>query len=344
MRWAALAKGICGSVLALALALAAFPAAAQATLKAVQERGQLRCGVSGGVPGFSEKNAQGVWTGLDADLCRALAAAIFDDPSKITFIPLSPENRFAALVSGSVDVLSRNTTWTLAREATMGLQFAAVTYYDGQGFMVRRSRGATSARNFDGARICVQTGTTTELNLEDYFDAGKINYTKVSMPSTAEAVRAYSDGRCDVLTSDIGQLYAARARLSAPDEHVVLPEVISKEPLGPAVRSGDIPWLNLVKWTHYAMVDAEELGISQASLGQAMESDRAEVRRLLGTYAALGQALGLTNDWAARIIHHVGNYGESFDRNLGEGSKLGIPRGFNRLWTQGGLQYAPPFR
>jgi len=332
------------AVLCTLLGIGVLPVSAQATLDAVRQRGELLCGVSEGIAGFSAQDAQGIWTGLDVDFCRALAAAIFNDPGKVSFVPLSPEGRFASLVSGAVDVLSRNTTWTLTREATMGIQFAAVTYYDGQGFMVRKSQERSSARELDGANICVQSGTTTELNLDDYFSVNGIAYTKISVPSSTQAVQAYAEGRCDVLTSDIGQLYAARQLLPAPDENVVLPDIISKEPLGPAVRASDASWLNIVKWTHNAMVYAEELGVSRANIDEEMNANGAEIKRLLGIHPGLGHALGLPDDWAARIIRHVGNYGESFARNLGSESNLHIPRGFNDLWTRGGLQYAPPFR
>jgi general L-amino acid transport system substrate-binding protein len=224
------------------------------------------------------------------------------------------------------------------------MQFAAVTYYDGQGFMVRKSRGATSAEQLAGSKICVDSNTTTELNLQDYFHINKINYQELAFPTVEDAVRAYDDGRCDVLAGDGVQLHAERLRLKVPDDHAILSDVISKEPLGPAVQAGDDQWLNLVKWTHFAMVNAEEEGVTRKTLSQAMESEKADIRRLLGEYAALGEALGLSNDWAVRIIHHVGNYGEVFDRNLGKDSRLAIPRGLNRLWTDGGLQYAPPLR
>jgi general L-amino acid transport system substrate-binding protein len=326
------------------LAAGTLPAPAQTTLDAVRGRGELLCGVSEGIAGFSAQNAEGIWTGFDVDFCRALAAGIFDDPSKVVYVPLSPAAGFAALVSGAVDILSANLTWTLAREATMGIQFAAVTYYDVQGFMVRRSRGAASARDLDGASICVESGTTLELNLQDYFAVSGMAYDKVSLSGPEQAVSAYSEGRCDVLSSDAGHLYAVRRLLPAPDEHAILPDIISKEPLGPAVRADDPGWLNLVKWTHYAMVDAEELGVSSANLEESKNSGGAEAKRLLGIYGGLGQALGLPRDWAARIIRDVGNYGESFERNLGVESSLGIPRELNRLWSQGGLQYAPPFR
>jgi general L-amino acid transport system substrate-binding protein len=321
-----------------------LPSAAQTTLQAVKARGEVRCGVSEGLPGLSARDENGQWSGFDVDMCRALAAAIFDDPTKVAFTPLSTEKRFAALASGEIDVLSRDTTWTLTREAGLGMEFAAVTYYDGQGFMVRKNRGATSVAQLDGAKICVDSNSTTQLNLEDHFHVNRIKYEEVAVPTVREAVRAYDEGSCNVLTGDVVQLYSERLQLKQPDEHVILSEVISKEPLGPAVHQGDDQWLNLVKWTHFAMVNAEELGVSQKTLSQATESDKAEIRRLLGIYAALGEALGLSNDWAVRIIRHVGNYGEVFERNLGSGSNLAIPRGLNRLWTDGGLQYAPPMR
>lgn len=344
-----------GSALLLAtascvlLATTGFPAHAQSalsrtTLNAVKERGYLRCGVSDHLPGFSTKDANGVWTGFSVDVCRALAAAIFDDPSKVVYTPLTVETGFAPLVSGAIDVLARANTWTLAREAGLGIQFAYVNYYDGQGFMVRKNRGAASAHDLDGTKICVQGESTSALNLADYFRANKLSYKEVMLPSEPEVVAAYDQGRCDVITSDISRLHSERLELKSPDEHVILPDVISKEPLGPAVRNGDDQWLTLVKWAHFAMVDAEELGVTQKTLPEAVESDRAEIKRLLGSYAALGEALGLSNDWAARIIGHVGNYGEVYERNLGTGSKLAIPRGRNRLWTEGGLVYAPPMR
>ena len=323
---------------------AAQQALPQTTLNKIRERGSVSCGVSDHLPGFSDQDEKGVWTGFDVDFCRALAAAIFDDPSKVVLIPVSAETSFAPLVAGTIDVLSRNTTWTLGREAGFGIQFPTVTYYDSQGFMVRKSRDATSARDLDGAKICVARSTTTELNLADYFRANRLNYTGVPLATGAEVVKAYDDGRCDAVTGDISQLHAARLLLRAPDDHVILPDTISKEPLGPAVRDGDNQWLNLVKWTHFAMVDAEELGVTQKTLAESMASGDAEVKRLLGTYGALGEALGLTNDWAARIIRHVGNYGETFERNIGSGSRLAIARGMNRLWNDGGIQYAPPIR
>jgi general L-amino acid transport system substrate-binding protein len=340
---AILAQGLLSlTIAACALLATSSPSTAQGTLDAIKQRGNLRCGVSDHLPGFAAKDASGVWTGFSVDVCRALAAAIFDDPSKVTFTPLTVETGFAPLVSGTIDVLARANTWTLAREAGMGIQFAFVSFYDGQGFMVRKSRGAASARDLDGTRICVQRESTSELNLADYFDANKLHYEKVALANQAEVMAAYDEGRCEAVTSDISRLHSERLELKTPDEQVILPDVIAKEPLGPAVRNGDDQWLTLVKWSHFVMVNAEELGVNQMTLSVAMESDRARIKRLLGAYAALGQVLGLSNDWAARIIRHVGNYGEVYDRNLGKGSKLAIPRGLNRLWIYGGLQYAPP--
>ena len=347
-RVAAVACG--GRVLSLAVAacalllLAPSPSAAQKTLNAVKARGEVRCGVSGQLPGFSAKDAKGVWTGFSVDVCRALAAAIFDDPSKVVFTPLTVETGFGPLVSGDIDVLARANSWTLAREAGLGIQFAYVNYYDGQGFMVRKSRGVASARDLNGTKVCVQRESTSELNLADYFRANQLNYEEIALPNEREVVTAYDEGRCDVVSSDISRLHSERLDLKAPAAHVILPDAIAKEPLGPAVRNGDDQWLTVVKWTHFAMVDAEEQGISQKTLPEVMNSERARTRRLVGSLAALGEALGLSNDWATRIIHHVGNYGEVFDRNLGAGSRLAIPRGLNRLWTEGGLQYAPPMR
>ncbi len=315
---------------------------AQSTLTDVRQRGVVRCGVSEDLPGFAEKQENGEWVGFDVDLCRALAAAIFNDPSKVAFTPVSAQNRFSQLVSGSIDVLSRDTTWTLSREAGLGIEFPVVTYYDGQGFMVRESSGIKSVLGLKGATICVPSATTTQLNLADYFRYHHMDYRELDFTSAVGAEKAYADGRCDAITADTSQLYADRTLLPHPAEHVILPEMISKEPLGPAVREGDDRWLNVVKWTVYAMVSGEELGIGQQSVGEAMASENASVRRLLGTYGALGEALGLTNDWAVRILREVGNYGESFDRNLGKGSKLGIPRGLNQLWNKGGLLYSPP--
>jgi general L-amino acid transport system substrate-binding protein len=314
------------------------------TLQAVKARGALICGVSDGLVGFSSADAAGNWSGFDVDACRAVAAAIFNDANKVQFVALHTDERFAALQSGKVDLLARNATWTMSREGSLGILFAAVTYYDGQGFLVRRSRKADSALELDGAKVCALAGTTTELNLADYFRANHISYTAETFATADDSAKAYDDGRCDVMTSDVSQLYSTRLKLARPDDHVILPEVISKEPLSPVVRQGDDQWFNLVKWSLFAMLDAEELGVSSKTIAQAMGSDKPDVKRLVGTEGNFGEQVGLTKDWAARIITLVGNYGEVFERNVGAGSKLGIPRGLNGLWTNGGIHYAPPIR
>jgi general L-amino acid transport system substrate-binding protein len=329
--------------LAAVSALAAGSVSAQ-TLKTVKDRGSLVCGVSQGLPGFSSPDDRGNWTGLDVDLCRAIAAAIFNDPNKVKFSPLSAKDRFTALQTGEIDILSRNSTWTMLRDTQLGLNFAAVNYYDGQGFMVRKALKVNSALELNGATVCTQTGTTTELNVADYFRANKMKYEVVAFATADETVKAYDAGRCDVFTSDVSQLYAMRLKLAKPDDQMILPEVISKEPLGPVVRQGDDQWFNIVKWTFFAMLNAEELGVTQKTVDEAMKSSRPDVRRLVGTDGNFGEQVGLTKDWAARIIRHVGNYGESFERNVGTGSKLNIDRGLNKLWSKGGIQYAPPIR
>ncbi len=344
-------SGSCGRLVlwaSLALALAAAlavpaPAAAQ-TLNAVRERGALVCGVSHGLLGFSSQDDKGNWSGFDVDLCRAIAAAIFADAGKVRFVPLDAAARFAALKSGDIDVLSRNSTWTMSRETAFGLIFAAVTYYDGQGFLVRKTLKVESALELDGKSFCLQTGTTGELNVADYFRANNMTYSAVELASLDEILKAYDAGRCDVFATDVSQLHAERLRLAKPDEHVILPDVISKEPLGPVVRQGDDQWFTIVKWTHFAMVNAEELGVSSKTIERAMQSDKPEVKRLVGTAGNFGEQAGLTNDWAARIVRLVGNYGEVFERNICTKSPLGIPRGLNHLWTMGGIQYAPPIR
>ncbi|MFK8250512.1 amino acid ABC transporter substrate-binding protein [Ancylobacter terrae] len=320
-------------------------AAAQAdTLSDVKSRGSLKCGVNQGLIGFATPDDKGNWSGFDVDLCRAVAAAIFDDPAKVTFVPLSADQRFPALQKGEVDVLSRNSTWTLGREADLKLMFAAVSYYDGQGFLVRDAQKKTSALELGGSKVCVQRGTTTALNVVDYFKANGMELQLIELPGVPEVLKAYDEGGCDVITADVSQLYALRLRLGKPGDHIVLPDVISKEPLGPVVRQGDDPWLNVVKWTYYALLNAEELGVSTATLDQALKSDKPDVKRLVGTDGNYGEQLGLTKDWAVRAVRAVGNYGEVFERNIGSGSKLGIPRGVNQLWSAGGIQYAPPIR
>ena len=328
---------------ALAAALAGTTASAQ-TLTAVKERGSLLCGVSQGLYGFSIPDDKGNWSGFDVDLCRAIAAAIFNDPGKVKFVPLSATDRFAALKSGAIDILSRNTTWTMSRETSLGLSFAGITYYDGQGFLVPGALNVESALELGGKSVCTQTGTTTELNLADYFASNKMELEVIALATAEETVKAYESGRCSVLTSDVSQLYAERLKLAKPGDHIILPEIISREPLGPAVRQGDDQWFNIVKWTHFAMVNAEELGVSSTTIDQAMRSEKPDVKRLVGTEGDYGVQLGLTKDWAARIIRLVGNYDEVFERNIGTASRLDIPRGVNNLWTNGGIQYAPPIR
>lgn len=330
---------------AAALAVAFAPAAVTAgTLDTVKQRGQLLCGSNTGLAGFGLPNEKGEWVGLDVDFCRAIAAAIFNDPTKVKFIPLSAKDRFTALQSGEVDVLARNGTATLSRDTTLGLNWGAPNYYDGQGFMVRKKLNVTSAKELNGASVCVQQGTTTELNLADFFRANNMKYEGVVFATSEETTKAYDSGRCDAFTTDASGLYSERIKLANPDDHVVLPEIISKEPLAPAVRHGDDQWFDIIRWTHYAMLTAEELGVTKANVDEMAKSTNPEIKRLLGTEGKFGESLGLTNDWAVRIVKLVGNYGESFERNVGEGSPLKIKRGLNAQWTKGGLQYAWPIR
>ncbi len=339
-----LTRTICYSIL-LATTVLAEAVLAGPTLEAVKAKGYLSCGVHHGLPGFASPDDKGNWTGIDVDVCRAIAAAVFGDARKVKFTPLSAKERLTALQSGEVDVLSRNTTWTLTRDAALGLNFTGTTYYDGQGFLIRKDLGVNSALELDGASICVQTGTTTELNLGDYFRTNRMKYTPVVYEKSDETLAAYEAGRCDALTSDRSQLYAHRLKLRAPGDHVVLPEVISKEPLGPVVRQGDDAWFNIVKWALFAMVNAEELSVNGTNAKGLRDSSRAPaVRRLLGVEGDKGKALQLSNDWAYDIVTQVGNYGEVFARNLGADSPLQIDRGLNQLWNKGGLQFAPPIR
>ena len=332
-------------VLTLALAAAFSTEAATAqTLKTVKDRGMLSCGVSQGLPGFSSPDDKGNWTGLDVDVCRAIAAAIFDDQTKVKYVPLSAKDRFTALQSGEVDVLARNTTWTMSRDTSLGIDFAAVNYYDGQGFMVRKVLKVSSALELNDASVCVQQGTTTELNLADYFRSNHMSLKTVTFATVDEALKAYDSGRCDAYTTDSSGLYGSRVLLADPGANIVLPEIISKEPLSPAVRQGDDAWEDVVRWTHHAMLDAEELGVNKNNVDDQKNSTNPEIRRLLGLEGQFGEGLGLTNDWAYRIIKAVGNYGESFERNVGQGSSLKIARGLNALWTKGGLQYGLPVR
>ena len=327
------------------LALCAGAGAAQAgTLDTVKQRGQLICGSNAGLAGFGLPDSNGNWTGLDVDYCRAVAAAVLGDPAKVKFIPLSAKDRFTALQSGEVDMLARNSTWTSSRDSTYGLVFAATNFYDGQGFMVRKKQNLTSAKELDGASICVQQGTTTELNLADYFRTNGMKYDSVAFADEDVVLKAYESGRCDALTTDSSGLYAERLRLAAPDDHMVLPEIISKEPLAAAVRQGDDQWFNIVKWTHFAMLDAEEAGVTSKNVDDMLKSENPDIRRLLGVEGDQGKGFGLDGKWAYNIVKMVGNYGEIFEKNVGESSPLKIKRGLNNLWNKGGLQYAPPIR
>ena len=331
------------SMLALAFVVFAQNASAQ-TLKAVTDRGILNCGTNGTLAGFGLPDAQGKWTGLDVDVCRAIAAAIFNDADKVKFVPLSAKDRFTALQSGEIDVLLRNTTWTSSRDSSLGLSFTGVDYYDGQGFMVRNALKVNSALELNGASVCVQQGTTTELNLADYFHAHNMQLKSVTFATANEAVKAYDAGRCDAYTTDASGLYAERLRLTNANDHIILPEIISKEPLGPVVRQGDDKWFTVVKWVLFAMINAEELNITSKNVDEMMKSTNPDVKRFVGTEGNYGEQLGLSKDWAVRIIKAVGNYGESFERNVGQGSPLKIDRGLNKLWNKGGIQYAPPVR
>ncbi len=322
----------------------AVTAAQAGTLDDVKKKGFIQCGVSQGLPGFSAPDDKGNWKGLDVDFCRAVAAAVFGDPNKVKFTPLSAKERFTALRSGEVDILSRNTTWTMQRDVELGLNFAGVLYYDGQGFMVRKSLGVTSALQLNGAEVCTNTGTTTELNVADFFRSHKMDYKVVAFEKADEVVKAYDEGRCDVYTTDRSGLAAMRLKMKNPDEHVVLPEIISKEPLGPVVRHGDDQWFDIVKWTLFALINAEELGVTSQNVDEMKKSTDPAIRRLLGVEGKFGETLGLTNEWAYNAIKHVGNYGEIYDRNVGPKTPLGLARGLNALWNKGGIMYAPPIR
>ncbi len=336
-----------GIGMAGAVALASFATTAvaqQKTLETVKARGNINCGVGQGTPGFAFPDDKGNWSGLDVDYCRALAAAIFNDPTKVSFKPLTAKERFTALQSGEIDVLSRTTTWTMSRDTAMGLSFTGVMYYDGQGLMVPKKLGVKSAKELNGASVCVATGTSTELNLADYFRLNNMTYKPVVFEKADEVNAAYDSGRCDVYTTDQSGLYAQRLRLKAPNDHVVLPEIISKEPLGPSVRQGDFQWFTLTKWVYFALLNAEEAGVTQKNVDEMMKSNNPEVRRLLGVEGEFGKAIGLDNDWVVKIVKGVGNYGEIYERNVGPETPLKIARGVNNLWSKGGLQYAPPVR
>jgi general L-amino acid transport system substrate-binding protein len=317
------------------------------TLGDVQKRGELNCGVNGptGLTGFGIPDDQGHWRGLDVDVCRAVASAIFGDDTKVKYVPLGSKERFTALQSGEIDLLVRNSTWTFSRENDLGLEFVAVNYYDGQGFMVRKELGVDSALKLSGATICVQTGTTTEKNLADWFQANKLELKTVVFENADQARGAYDQGRCDAYTTDASGLASERTQLKNPSDNIILPEIISKEPLGPAVRFGDDKWVGLVRWSYFAMLIAEEKGITQANVDQIKGSSQdPEVRRLLGVDDDMGKMMGVPKDWAYHVIKNVGNYGESFERNVGLKTQLGLARGLNELWNKGGLQYAPPLR
>lgn len=327
-------------------ALAATSAASATTLEDVKSAGVLKCGVSTGLAGFATPDDAGNWQGLDVDLCRAVAAAVLGDASKVEYVPLSSKVRFEVLKSGEIDMLSRVTTWTLTRDVGLGLNFAGVNYYDGQGFMVSKDLGVSSAKELDGASVCIQTGTTTELNLSEYFRLNGMTYEPVPVETSAEGRAAYSAGRCDIYTTDASALAAQRSGLENPENHMILPEIISKEPLGPVVRHGDDQWFDIVKWSHNAMLNAEELGVTSANaMERSKDASNPAVQKLLGTAdAGLGGQLGLSEDWAMNIITQVGNYSESFERNVGAETPLKLERGLNALWTNGGIQYAPPIK
>jgi general L-amino acid transport system substrate-binding protein len=322
-------------------------AAYAGTLDDVKAKGFVQCGVNGSnLAGFGAQDSSGNWTGLDVDLCKAVAAAVFGDATKVKYTPLSAKDRFPALQSGEVDMLARNTTWSASRDSQLGFDFRAVNYYDGQGFMVTKALNVKSALELSGAAVCVQSGTTTELNLADYFKANGMEYKPVVFEKQEEVDAAYQAGRCDVYTTDQSGLYSIRLSLANPDDHVILPEIISKEPLGPAVRQNDSKWFDVVSFAHYAMVTAEDFGITQANLDEMVKSENPDIKRFLGEEKdqTIGKDLGLDEKWAYNIIKAVGNYGESFERNVGTGSPLKIQRGLNALWSKGGLQYAPPIR
>lgn len=334
-----------GTVAAATLVAGAGFAQEGSTLSQVKDRGELNCGVNTGLVGFAAPDANGNWTGFDVALCRAVAAAVLGDANAVRFVPTTGQTRFTALSSGEVDVLSRNSTWTFSRDTDLALDFVGVNYYDGQGFMVRRDLGVTSAKELDGATVCIQTGTTTELNLADYFRANNLNYTPVNIDSNAEGEQQYMAGACDAYTTDVSGLAATRAAFADPENHIILPEIVSKEPLGPAVRHGDNNWGDIVRWTLNALIAAEEYGVTSRNLEELVRSsNNPEVQRLLGTSDDLGSMIGLDAEWARRAIMAGGNYGEIFAANIGEQTPIGLARGLNAQWTQGGLLYAPPFR
>ncbi len=345
----AMTRAVGAAALAATLAAPAFaqqppPAAggAASTMDAIRARGTLICGVNTGLAGFAQPDSQGVWRGFDVDYCRAVALALFNDANRVRYVPTTTQNRFTALQSGEVDILSRNTTWTLSRDTSLGFDFAGINFYDGQGFMVRTSAGVRTGRDLNGATICVQPGTTTEQNLADWARANRVRFTPVVIERLEEVVQTYISGRCDAFTTDVSGLASVRGTQPNPNEHTILPDVISKEPLGPLIRHGDQRFADLLRWIHYGLINAEEMEITAANVQQAAQNDaRPEAQRMLGRTGDLGRMLGVDNAFMVNVIRTLGNYGEIFQRNLGP---LGLQRGPNALWTQGGLQYGPPFR
>lgn len=338
-------KNVSKLISTAAVAMTVSAGAAAATLDDVKAKGFVQCGVSQGVPGFSNVDDKGNWTGIDVDACRAVAAAVFGDAQKVKFTPLSAKERFTALQSGEIDILSRNTTWTYTRDSSLGIDFTAVNFYDGQGFMVRKDLGVNSALELGGATVCTEQGTTTELNMADFFRKHEMEYVPVVVQKADEAVAAYDSGRCDVFTTDKSGLAAHRSKLGTPSDHIILPETISKEPLAPAVRHGDNQWKDIVTWSLYVQVNAEELGISSSNVAKVKKDSKDPgINRLLGSEGNMGEQLGLNANWAYNIISLVGNYGEVFEANIGPKTPVGLPRGVNNLWTEGGVMYAPPVR
>lgn len=337
-----LSHSLVGVVSAVATALVSANVQA-GTLDDVKARGSLQCIVNSGLPGFSNTDDAGNWSGIDADYCRAVSTAIFNDPDKVEFKPTSAKVRFTTLTSGEADILSRNTTWTMSRDVDHG-NFVGVTYYDGQGMMVKKSLGVSSAKELGGAAVCTQTGTTTELNIADYFRTNGLEYSILAFEANSEVIAAYDAGRCDVYTTDRSGLAADRTRMGTPSDHIILPEIISKEPLGPMVRTDDAQWEDIARWTLNCLINTEELGITSANVEEMKASENPDVLRVLGVEGGFGESLGLDNAWCANIVAKVGNYGEIYEKNVGPNTPLGLERGLNALWTQGGLQYAPPIR
>ncbi|MGN6487210.1 MAG: amino acid ABC transporter substrate-binding protein [Devosia sp.] len=334
--------------LAAGLGLSASAAQAQTTasptLDAIKAKGYVQCGVTGGVAGFSAPDASNNWAGLEVDYCRALAAAIFNDADAVRYTPLTSQERFTALSAGEIDVLSRTTTWTMSRDTQLGISFVGTMFYDGQGFMVRKADNITSALDLSGAAVCIESGTTTELNAADYFAANNLEFNTVVFVDQDEVVKAYEDGRCDVYTTDASALASERSKFANPDDHIILPEIISKEPLGPVVRTGDSGFFNIARWTYFALLEAEELGVTQANVDDMLASDNPAIKRLLGVEGDFGTPIGLTKDWAYQIIKALGNYGEIYERHVGPNTPIGLARGLNALWRDGGIQYSPPIR